>query len=324
MAGKSAKVKQAGPKQPLKSYGSIVSKFDKTLAPKQPGDVYCPHFYKFKYANGCAYDCQWCYLNGTFRFRKDKDTGEHLGKKPYLKDLRETKKQLMRALVEIEEPTLFNAGEVSDALVFEKELIRELLPLFQSNASNPHGHKILLLTKSNSIRLLSHADPRYVVIAHSVNAELISNGWELKAPTTGQRIHASRQAAGAGFETRLRIDPMVPVDHWEQGYGELVDLILRASPHASVVTIGSLRGLQSTINECKKLGKDVRWTEYLEDATNWGRRVPEHVRVKMYMFIVEKLQEGNYQGDIALCKETLEVWKAVGLEPKGTKCNCLL
>jgi spore photoproduct lyase len=323
MARKSAKVKPKV-KGPLKSYGSIISKFDKTPVPKKPGDIYCPHFWEFKPYNGCAYDCAWCYLNGTFRFRKDKETGEHLGKQPYLKNLRETRKQLTRALKEIPGPVLFNAGEVSDALVFEKELMRELLPIFQSDITNPHGHKILLLTKSSSIRILSHADPGYVVIAHSINAEQVSKGWEHKAPTTGQRLHASRQATGSGFETRLRIDPMVPVDHWEQGYKELVDLILRATPHVSVITLGSLRGLQSTINECKKLGKDVRWTEYLKDTTNWGRRVPEAMRVKMYTFIIELLKEGDFRGHIALCKETLEVWKAVGLKPEEAKCNCML
>ena len=59
--------------------GSIIKRFDKTPFPKNPSDVICPHFLELKWANGCRFDCAWCYLNGTMRFRP-------MGKAPYLKD----------------------------------------------------------------------------------------------------------------------------------------------------------------------------------------------------------------------------------------------
>jgi len=61
------------------SDGSIITIFDKTPFPKNKEDVVCPHFVELKWANGCNFDCAWCYLNGTFRMRPMK-------KKPYLKD----------------------------------------------------------------------------------------------------------------------------------------------------------------------------------------------------------------------------------------------
>jgi three-Cys-motif partner protein len=51
--------------------GSIITRFDKTPLPKKPTDVICPHFIELKWAYGCPYDCAWCYLKGTFRFRPE-------------------------------------------------------------------------------------------------------------------------------------------------------------------------------------------------------------------------------------------------------------
>jgi len=59
--------------------GSIITLFDKTPFPEKDEDVVCPHFIELKWANGCNFDCAWCYLNGTLRFRPMK-------KKPYLKE----------------------------------------------------------------------------------------------------------------------------------------------------------------------------------------------------------------------------------------------
>jgi len=51
--------KNMTPEKDLKKIksGSIVKLFDKTPAPKKQNDVYCPHFWELKYANGCKFDC---------------------------------------------------------------------------------------------------------------------------------------------------------------------------------------------------------------------------------------------------------------------------
>ena len=49
--------------------GSIIKMFDKTHFPEKPLDVVCPHFLELKWANGCNFNCAWCYLQGTLRFR---------------------------------------------------------------------------------------------------------------------------------------------------------------------------------------------------------------------------------------------------------------
>src|SRR3989304_4222866 len=59
--------------------GSIITRFEKTPLSTKPTDVVCPHFLELKWAYGCPFDCSWCYLKGTFRFRPE-------GIKPVIKD----------------------------------------------------------------------------------------------------------------------------------------------------------------------------------------------------------------------------------------------
>lgn len=42
----------------------------------------------------------------------------------------------------------------------------------------------------------------------------------------------------------------------------------------------------------------------------------------MFRTIVDGIRRCDKKVRIALCKETPQVWKAVGLEAKGLFCNC--
>jgi spore photoproduct lyase len=83
-----------------------------------------------------------------------------------------------------------------------------------------------------------------------------------------KRIEAAKKVYQAGYEIRIRIDPMVPIDNWKESYQELLDFIFEnLTPER--VTLGSLRGLQSTINGCS----DKSWVKYLRETSNWGRKI---------------------------------------------------
>ena len=53
------------------------------------------------------------------------------------------------------------------------------------------------------------------MVSFSLNAPVVSKVWE-KAPKVEDRIEAARKVSEAGYETRIRIDPMVPVFEWEK------------------------------------------------------------------------------------------------------------
>jgi len=85
------------------------------------------------------------------------------------------------------------------------------------------------------------------------------------------------------------------------------------------ITLGSLRGLQSTINGCT----DRTWVRYLKESSNWGRKIDFETRYAMYSVLINELEKTYGFKNVALCKETLEMWSVLGLNYKNIKCNCV-
>jgi len=291
--------------------GSIIKRFEKTPIPKKKTDVVCPHFLELKWATGCPYDCSWCYLKGTFRFLPYKT-------KPHIKDFGKVEKHVRTFLEYVQTPEILNTGEIADSLMLEgdkKSFVNFIVPLFE----NQNRHKVLLVTKSNKIRnLLKLKSHHQVIVSFSLNAIPVAERWEKKAPPVEKRIKAAKILYKQGYEVRIRIDPMVPVENWEKLYTHLIDLIFN-SLLPERITIGSLRGLQSTINGTS----DKSWVKYLSEYSNWGKKIDINLRLAMYRKIITYLKERyNYQ-KVALCKETLAVWDILKLDYKKIKCNCV-
>ena len=293
------------------SDGSIITLFDKTPNPEQATDVVCPHFVELKWANGCNFDCAWCYLNGTLRFRP-------MGKKPYLKDEDKIKTHLLNYFKQVETPTILNSGELSDSLVFEgngNALSKMIIPMFNKQKK----HKLLILTKSANVKgILNSNSQNQVIVSFSLNSFEVAKRWEKKAPSPKQRIKAAKMLAEAGYEIRIRIDPIVPIENWEPEYKKLIDhLFKNIIPER--ITIGSLRGLQSTINN----SQDKTWVDYLDDCSNWGKKISFNKRFEMYNSIISHLQDKHHFIDVGLCKETVEMWDKLGMDYREIKCNCI-
>ena len=289
--------------------GSIIKRFDKTPTPEKPNDVVCPHFLELKWAYGCPFKCAWCYLQGTFRFLKTKT-------QPVIKERSLVERAILSFLDSDSPPEMLNTGEVGDSLMAEgnNPFSKFVIPLFEKQ----NAHKILFLTKSDNIRhLLEITEHKQTVISFSINSNLVADKWEKKAPSTKMRLDAARELYDSGYEVRLRIDPIVPVIGWEDSYKELIDEILgRFMPER--ITLGSLRGLQSTINN----SHDSSWVEYLGERSNWGKKIAFETRFRNFSFIIDYLLEYGYN-DISLCKETVEMWNALDMDWKNIKCNCI-
>lgn len=291
--------------------GSIITRFDKTPFPQKPTDVICPHFVELKWAYGCPFDCSWCYLKGTFRFRPE-------GIKPVIKDLEKVKKHVQAFLDEVKEPEILNSGELADSLMLENvsnAFSKFIIPLFEAQ----NKHKVLFVTKSSNIKNLLLLNPHnQVIVSFTLNASPVDQLWEKKAPRVLDRIKAGEQLVNAGYEVRLRIDPMVPIENWEKHYQELLDNVFsRFTPER--ITLGSLRGLQSTINGTK----DRSWVHYLKETSNWGKKIDFTTRLRMYSIIIACLKEDHKYSNVALCKETKAMWQKLQLDYKNIKCNCI-
>jgi spore photoproduct lyase len=300
--------------------GSIITRFDKTPVPTSTDDIVCPHFLELKWALGCPFSCAWCYLQGTMRMyaRKKKPTYRlSVRDDNRFADIERTLRELFR-LPYPDEPELLNAGELSDALMSERgpfPFSRFAVPLFETQ----ERYRLLLLSKSPWIENLVDMGPHnQTVVSFSLNADPVAKRWE-KAPPIWRRIEAAARLAQVGYEVRVRIDPIVPYPSadWLVGYFRLLDdIFTRFRP--SRITLGSLRGLQSTINAAK----DRTWVDYLSEPSPWGRRVAEEMRLDAFGHIIERLQSGYGYSQVALCKETMGVWQSLGMDWRHCQCNC--
>lgn len=291
--------------------GSIIKRFDRSPIPTKPTDVVCPHFLELKWAYGCPFDCAWCYLKGTFRFLST-------GTKPVIKDRKKTEVHVKAFLYNTDTPEILNTGEIADSLMDERPgsaFSKFAIPIFETQRI----HKVLFVTKFDNVKNLLEIDEhRQAIISFSLNAERVAQEWEKGAPPVERRIKAARKLSEAKYEVRVRIDPMVPVANWETQYTDLIDQIF-ANFTPSRITLGSLRGLQSTING----SRDTSWQEYLRESSNWGKKVEFSTRYAMYTVIIEHLKSKYSYNDVALCKETKAMWENLGMNYKVPRCNCV-
>jgi len=293
------------------SDGSIIKRFDKTPLPIKQTDVICPHFLELKWAYGCPFDCAWCYLKGTFRFRPEKT-------KPVIKDYEKIELHTRRFLSEVTIPEILNTGEIADSLMWEgssEPFSKFIIPMFEEQ----NRHKVLFVTKSDNVKNLLEINPHnQAIISFSLNADEVAKRWENRAPSVARRIEAAEKLSEAGYEVRIRIDPMIPIPEWEKYYANLVEQIFsRFIP--TRITLGSLRGLQSTINGAT----DKSWQEYLTERSNWGKKIEFNTRYKIYAAILSQLKESYGYKEVALCKETMAMWAKLGMDYKRIKCNCI-
>ncbi len=290
--------------------GSIIKLFDRTPFPRKDSDVVCPHFLELKWANGCLFNCAWCYLQGTFRFLDR-------GKRPFVKDWKKIELHLSALFEYNSRKELLNAGELSDSLIGEHlnpPASVRLARMFQEQ----NDYRLLLVTKSNRVENLLRIEPENVVVSFSINAFPVAERWERGAPHPLKRIEAARKLHEHGYPVRVRIDPMVPVEGWKQHYRELVEEIFR-NFEPDRITLGTLRGLSTTIRNAK----DTSWVEYLDEKSNWGLKPRFDLRLEMYRFVMDLLEERGFR-DYGLCKETVGMWKALGMDYRRIRCNCLL
>ena len=290
--------------------GSIITRFDKTPLPKSKTDVVCPHFLELKWAYGCPYDCAWCYLKGTFRFQPK-------GTSPVVKPYEKIELHTRKFLEEVKTHEILNTGEIADSLMHEDDefpFSKFIISLFETQ----NRHKVLFLTKSSNVNNLLEIWPHnQVIMSFSLNAIPVAKRWE-KAPSVLKRIDAAKKVSDAGYEVRIRIDPMVPVGNWQDHYLQLLDILFdNITPER--ITLGSLRGLQSTINGCS----DKSWVKYLRESSNWGKKIDFKSRHEMYLIIIDELNNKYKFTNVALCKETVEMWNALKIDYKKISCNCI-
>lgn len=281
-------------------------------------------FWLLAWSNGCLYNCQYCWLKSYHPWPWHEI---HIAEKPALARV------LRRFCAEIGGSQLLNSGELCDSFVAPEYIPFMASVLRQANEEYGRSHKLLFLTKSaDPTVLLQGAYQDVVVYSVSVNTETMAKQLERDAPSSAKRIHSAMRVKEAGYEVRIRVDSIIagsnPAGTTGKGSNPLVGSELTQPTVSSyigimervctfiepaLITLGSLRATPRTyrsLPECIKV--------QLRERTPWGRGYPLETRLSLYNELIDVAR--RYGIPVALCKEPLDVWRALKLRGK---CNCM-
>ena len=282
----------------------IVMPFDKT-----PPDIACGMFWELRWAYGCPLDCSYCFLRGTMRGKM----------KPQFVRTELVLQALDEAFLKIKIPTIFNAGELADSLM-NPQLMEPIVNKFESQTK----HRIFLLSKFGirNIDFLIEVPRKQVVCGWSINSEEVAKLWEKNAASPEDRIKAAALVKKTGCETRIRIDPIFPIENWKEHYARLIKQVLNELAPDRII-LGTPRGLWKTIQFAKVANVDMKWAQFFKEDTSWGKKLDFPLRKEIYHFMYAQLESSNYpKNKISICKETISMWQALGFDYKLKTCNC--
>jgi len=290
----------------------------------------CPHFDRLKLAsNGCFYQCDWCYLKLTYRAAF-----------PFITiraGYDKIKRQIARRLQKSQTPVVFNSGEMADSLALDHltRAGRAFIPWFGRSGN---GY-LFILTKSDNVDdILDLPHNGHTIVAWSMNNAAVSRKYEIGAPSFRRRLAAARKVQEAGYPLRIRLDPIVPFEGWENAYAETIkEIFLKVSPER--VTLGTLRfekGFYNMRNTIFTTGPDL--PQLMEDMEPMfspkvfpGNKHPkggkysfsESKRGEIFKFAIKEIRKYS-DCRIALCKESENVWDELGLDLSRCSCVCQL
>jgi len=286
----------------------------------------CPNFNRLKLAaNGCFYECDWCYMKLTYRAAF-----------PFITvraQYDRAKEQLHKRLSQTDAPVIFNTGELADSLSMEHltRAAREFIP-WLGNTENGY---LFMLTKSDNVNdILDLPHNNRTIIAWSMNNKTVSKKFELGAPSLKRRLNAAQKVQKAGYPLRIRLDPIVPIDGWREAYADTIKRIFeKVNPER--ITLGTLRfeqGFYNMRNTIFTTGPEL--PEYLDNMEpmfppkryrsskkpkSGKYSFPEKQRIEIFKFIIQEIRKHS-DCKVALCKESKRAWKKTGL--KLSKCSC--
>jgi len=277
----------------------------------------CAKFYKLTAYNNCNFWCEYCYLYLTFRTQP---VSTHFinYEKMYHEIIKFDRLKVPKSL------RVLNLGELGDPLAVDyiTGFAKQIIPFMPEHAPRT---RLLFLTKSDyvdGILNLNHGGQS--IISFSVNTEKVFQQLEHRTASPESRLKAAANVQKAGYEVRLRIDPVIFYSTWEKDYSELVDSIFRFV-RPTRITIGEYRPSNGLANHISSRFPDSPLLKINRSLVKEGKklRYPKNLRIKMFGTIIEEIKKYGSDIDISLCKEQPEIWKALGLDTKGLFCNCL-
>ena len=277
----------------------------------------CSKFYKLTAYNNCNFWCEYCYLYLTFR---NMPISTHFVN--YDKMYREIVSFDRSNIPDI--LRVLNLGELCDPLAVEDitEFAEELIPFV---AKETKQTKLLFLTKSDNIdSLLNLEHGGRSIMSFSINTDKVYQHLEHRTASPEARLMAAKRLQQAGYDIRLRIDPVILYSTWKKDYADLVEKIF-AYVKPERITIGEYRPSKGLASHISSRFPHSPLLKINSGLVNDGSklRYPDEHRLAMFKAIIDTIKKHDKKIKIALCKEDVKIWKSLGMQINGLHCNCL-
>jgi spore photoproduct lyase len=277
----------------------------------------CAKFYKLTAYNNCNFWCEYCYLYLTFRNMPISTHFVNYEKmfKEIISFDRSDIPDMLRVL---------NLGELCDPLAVEDitGFAEELIPFA---AKETYKTKLLFLTKSDNIDSLLNLDHGgRSIMSFSVNTDKVYQQLEHRTASPEARLMAAKKLQDAGYEIRLRIDPVILYSTWKKDYVDLVEKIfVYVKPER--ITIGEYRPSKGLVSHISSRFPDSPLLKINSGLISDGTklRYPDEYRLAMFKTIIDAIMKHDKKAKISLCKEDIKIWKSLNLPINGLYCNCL-
>ncbi len=178
----------------------ILAKKRKNLIVSTPDDfsIGFTENYYFSHMLNCIYDCKYCFLQGMFNsanfviFTNFNDFINEIKNKTLNKN---------------HKPCFFS-GYDCDSLALEK--ITNFLKVFLNCFKEINNGYLEVRTKSTNIDVFKNIEPiENVIIAYSLNPDIIIKEFEQKTPSLKKRINSIKFLQERGWKVGLRFDPLI-------------------------------------------------------------------------------------------------------------------
>jgi DNA repair photolyase len=129
-----------------------------------------------------------------------------------------------------------------------------------------------------------------------------------------------------GYEVRVRLDPILTPDNWENYYESFVADVKKRGIKFRYWTLGTYREKNGQLDAWRErwgllpIEWEQREGDLVKDGTHW--HLPEPKRIATYKKVKRFIRREYRRARVSLCKETHLVRKAVSL--CNGDCNCLV
>ncbi|MBN1277152.1 MAG: DNA photolyase [Deltaproteobacteria bacterium] len=213
-------------------------------------------------------------------------------------------------------------GEFTDSLAIDPITFCSdlLIPEFSKRKN------VILELKTKTIninRVLASKSRDRIVVSWSLNSPYISSREEIRAPGIKDRLEAARKCQSEGFVLGFHFDPLIIHPGWRDGYLKTLDLMDKYIDPKGIIwiSLGSFRYMPALKRIVRKRhpGTIILDGEFIQ-GLDGKMRYFKPIRIDIYSFIKEHLNEWHPNLGLYLCMESDDVWhESIGWSPGNSQ-----